>query len=114
MESFREAWNSPLMQGIRSELLEGRFHDYCLRSPGCPIVRKSEQARVLPVRQQVILKMRHAWARFDRRLGGVPNRVWRPIKWSGQAAGHAIVDPGWAVRRVRERLGSAPPNSASR
>ena len=49
MDSYRETWNSPEMQAIRSSLLEGRFHDYCLRSSACPIVRKSNEAGVLPV-----------------------------------------------------------------
>jgi hypothetical protein len=80
MEDYRTAWNSPLMQSIRGELLEGRFHDYCLRSAACPIVRKHEQAHALPPHQHWHLKAREWWARIDRRLGGVPNRIWRPLK----------------------------------
>ena len=49
MESYRETWNSPEVQAIRSSLLQGQFHDYCLRSPACPIVRKSNEAGILPV-----------------------------------------------------------------
>ena len=46
MEGYREAWNSPLLQDIRGQLLQGRFHEYCLRSPACPIVRQAgERAR---------------------------------------------------------------------
>jgi MoaA/NifB/PqqE/SkfB family radical SAM enzyme len=80
MEEYRTAWNSPLMQSIRGELLEGRFHDYCLRSAACPIVRKHAQAHALPSHQHWHLKARGWWAWIDRRLGGVPNRIWRPLK----------------------------------
>ena len=80
MEDYREAWNSPVMQSIRGELLEGRFHDYCLRSTACPIVRKREQSKTLPRRQRSRLKVREWWGRIDRRLAGVPNRIWRPLR----------------------------------
>ncbi len=80
MEEYRTAWNSPMMQSIRGELLAGRFHDYCLRSATCPIVRKHRQANALPKLQQWHLKAREWWGRIDRRLGGVPNRIWRPLK----------------------------------
>jgi hypothetical protein len=80
MEEYRTAWNSPTMQSIRGELLKGRFHDYCLRSAACPIVRKHQQAHALPLVQQWHLKAREWWNRVDRRLGGLPNRLWRPLK----------------------------------
>jgi pyruvate-formate lyase-activating enzyme len=80
MEDYRTAWNSPLMQSIRGELLEGRFHDYCLCSTACPIVRKLDRAKALPLRKRVRLKVREWWARSDRRLAGVPNRIWRPLR----------------------------------
>ena len=80
MEEYRTAWNSPVMQSIRGELLEGRFHDYCLRSAACPIVRKHQAAHVLPAHQRLSLQARHWWGLLDRRLGGVPNRLWRPLK----------------------------------
>jgi hypothetical protein len=75
-EEHREAWNSPVMQAIRGELLDGRFHDYCLRSRSCPIVRKFDQAKILPFSQRATLKAREYWARLNRRLGGVPVHVW--------------------------------------
>jgi hypothetical protein len=87
MEEYRTAWNSPVMQGIRGELLNGRFHDYCLRSTACPIVRKFDQAKALPFRQRLLLKSRESWARLDRRLGGSLNRWWRPTRAS---AGRAV------------------------
>ena len=61
MEEYRTAWNSPVMQSIRGELLEGRFHDYCLRSAACPIVRKHQAAHVLPAHQRLYLQARHWW-----------------------------------------------------
>ena len=80
MEEYRTAWNSPVMQSIRGELLKGRFHDYCLRSAACPIVRKHQAAHVLPAHQRLYLQARHWWGLLDRRLGGVPNRLRRPLK----------------------------------
>jgi pyruvate-formate lyase-activating enzyme len=74
MTDYRAAWNGELMQSIRSELLQGRFHDYCLRSTACPIVRKSEAAAVLPTRQRWLMKARHAWWRLNRDTGGWPQR----------------------------------------
>jgi MoaA/NifB/PqqE/SkfB family radical SAM enzyme len=70
MEEYRQAWNSPLMQGIRQELLDGRFHDYCLRSSACPIVRKAQHARALPLRQRALMAARDLLSRADRRSGG--------------------------------------------
>jgi len=80
MEEYRSAWNSPLMQSIRGELLEGRFHDYCLRSSACPIVRKMNQAKALPTRERARLKGREWFARIDRQFGGVPVRIWSSLK----------------------------------
>jgi hypothetical protein len=80
MEEYRTAWNSRLMQSIRGELLAGRFHDYCLRSSACPIVRKHQQTDELPRWQRWHLKAREWWRQLDRRLGGVPNKIWRPLK----------------------------------
>ena len=65
MDSYRETWNSPEMQAIRSSLLEGRFHDYCLRSSACPIVRKSNEAGVLPVQQRALLRARVGLGRAE-------------------------------------------------
>ncbi len=42
MNEYRETWNSPTMQAIRKDLAEGRFHQYCIDSTACPIVRKSK------------------------------------------------------------------------
>jgi len=81
MEQYREAWNSTKMQAIRRELVAGRFHDYCLRSTACPIVRKSENAHLLPPGQQWFLRARHLWWRFNRETGERPNRwFYLPLK----------------------------------
>jgi MoaA/NifB/PqqE/SkfB family radical SAM enzyme len=104
MEEYREAWNSPLMQGIRGELLQGRFHDYCLRSPACPIVRKSEQAHTLPLQQQAVLKARHVWWRLNRDFGNVPNRVWQPVKWAVVVARRSVSEPRYVRHHVKRIL----------
>ncbi len=99
MNDYREAWNSPLMQGIRGELLKGRFHDYCLKSPACPIVRKSEEAATLPFRQRWIMRARHLWWRFNRDTRGLPNRyVYFPIRWTAIRVHRALTDPSYIPR----------------
>lgn len=50
MDGYRGAWNSPLLQDIRRDLAQGRFHVYCLGSRACPIVRKLDEAHKLPAR----------------------------------------------------------------
>jgi pyruvate-formate lyase-activating enzyme len=80
MDGYREAWNSPLMRAIRGELAAGRFHEYCLKSSSCPIVRKAEQGRSLPAHDSRYLRVRRFWHRLDRSLGGVPGRILLPIK----------------------------------
>ncbi len=42
MNEYRNAWHSPLLRAIRHDLARGQFHQYCLDSPACPIVRKSQ------------------------------------------------------------------------
>lgn len=80
MDGFDQAWNSEIVQDIRAELVAGRFHRYCLRSPACPIVRKDSHAGALPGAQTVFLRGREFLQRVDRRMGGVPARVYRPIE----------------------------------
>lgn len=102
MGTYRETWNSPAVQAIRSSLLQGRFHDYCLRSPACPIVRKSNEAGVLPPQQRALLRARLAWAVLNRHTWGVPNMIWRPIRRSISAAHTAVTDPRRFARRLSE------------
>jgi pyruvate-formate lyase-activating enzyme len=80
MDRYREAWNSPLVQAIRTELAQGRFHDYCLRSPACPIVRKAQQAEELPAAQAATLRVREIKTEVDRLTGGSAGRVYRAGK----------------------------------
>jgi len=82
MNGYREAWNSPLMRAIRGELAAGRFHEYCLKSSSCPIVRKAEQGRGLAPHDSRYLRVRRLWHRLDRTWGGVPGRVLAPLKAS--------------------------------
>jgi hypothetical protein len=80
MEGFQQAWNSPLMQELRSELHQGRFHRYCFDSPDCPLVRKAEEAGSLSVSQRILLLSRRLRARGRRRGFGWPGRLWRGSK----------------------------------
>lgn len=80
MDGFEQAWNSPIVQDIRADLAAGRFHRYCLRSPSCPIVRKDSHAGTLPGAQTVFLRGREFLQRLDRRMGGAPARLYRPIE----------------------------------
>jgi MoaA/NifB/PqqE/SkfB family radical SAM enzyme len=87
MEEFRTAWNSPLLQDIRRELLHGRFHDYCLKSAACPIVRKNQEAALLPARQRARMAVRRAWTRLNRDTGNWPNEhIYLPLRRAWQRA----------------------------
>jgi hypothetical protein len=66
MEEYDAAWNSPTLQAIRTELARGRFHEYCQKSPACPIVRKSEHAKSMELGQRVVMRTRHTWWRLNR------------------------------------------------
>lgn len=80
MGGFKEAWNSPLLQGIRSELLQGRFHKYCFDSPDCPIVRKASEARSLSLPQRALLWSRRTQERWARARYGWPGTAYRALK----------------------------------
>jgi hypothetical protein len=75
---YRQAWNSPLMQAIRRQLLSGTFHRYCFDSPDCPIVKKSHEARSLTPREEALRLVRRTWDRFKR--SGHPGRIYRTAK----------------------------------
>jgi len=77
MDGYRDAWNSPEVQAIRTELAAGRFHDYCLKSPACPIVRKAHESAELTTAQSVKMETRRAWAKVDRAGRGWPGRIYR-------------------------------------
>jgi MoaA/NifB/PqqE/SkfB family radical SAM enzyme len=80
MDGFKEAWNAPLIQGIRSELLRGRFHKYCFDSPDCPIVRKAVEARALSLPQRALLWSRRTHERWARARYGWPGTAYRLVK----------------------------------
>jgi hypothetical protein len=80
MDTYAEAWNSPEIQGIRRELAAGRFHEYCLASEACPIVRKSSHRQTLTRSERAFLAAKRLWQRADRLAFGVPGRLIRPVK----------------------------------
>src|SRR5690606_21542804 len=104
MTESRSAWNSPLLQDIRAELAAGRFHAYCLKSPACPIVRKSVQARALPVRQAVYVQLRRGWTRFDRMTRGGAGRLLHWSRLAVRGARRVLTDPEYRRRRFARRL----------
>jgi len=75
---YRQAWNSPLMQAIRRQLLNGTFHSYCFDSPDCPIVKKSHEARALTPREEALRLVRRTWDRFKRSAHA--GRIYRTAK----------------------------------
>jgi hypothetical protein len=114
MDRYREAWNSPVVQAIRGELAQGRFHDYCLRSPACPIVRKSQQAQSLPSVQSLRLRARSLLTRLDRLTRGLAGRAYRGTKWLTRRAARAGTDPGYLVFHAKRLLGSRPADEPRR
>jgi molybdenum cofactor biosynthesis enzyme MoaA len=101
MDGYREAWNSPLVQEIRTELLQGRFHAYCLASPACPIVRKEQQAATLPAAQTVRLQARGLANTLDRWTGGLLRPIRRPAGWVADKAERAIARMSRLAGRTR-------------
>jgi len=99
MDQYRDVWNSPMLQAIRTDLSRGRFHQYCLESPSCPIVRKAQQAgepsgglRVRVRRAGVVLddyRHRAVWAR----------------QWAGIRLRRAFTEPDYLPRQVKRVLG---------
>lgn len=65
-DGYREAWNGPEIVHIRQSLAAGKFPQYCLNSPACPIVRKHQQAGSMPVHQRALLAARRGWFAFER------------------------------------------------
>jgi len=80
LEDYATAWNSPLVQGIREHLGRGSFHNYCLLSPACPIVRKSEHAHTLPARYRRLWMLWRAWQKLNAWTGGIPRRALRRLR----------------------------------
>lgn len=99
MADFKQAWNSPLMKEIRTELRAGRFHRYCFDSPDCPIVRKAHEARDMPAAQELLFQTRRALDWVRRAGYGVPGRAYRVSKHYWRLA----------VARLRRTFGAGPP-----
>jgi molybdenum cofactor biosynthesis enzyme MoaA len=105
MEDYRVVWNSPKMQAIRGALLRGKLHGYCLASTSCPIVRKAQETREMPLYQRAILRGRHVWNPINRVFGGWPNRfVYHPIKRTARRVRRAATDPVYVARKIAGRL----------
>ena len=85
MTDYRKAWNSDLMKGIRRELASGRFHDYCLESEACPIVRKARHGT-------------HAPAVAARRR---PRGVRARATWVAARARRVLTEPAYAATQAR-------------
>ena len=113
MDQYREAWNAPVVQAIRAELVQGRFHDYCLRSPACPIVRKSLEVRSLPVRQRARLRTRRWLARLDRFTHNRASSVLYSAKWLSVRVTRAATDPHYVIHHIRRLLGASARQVAS-
>lgn len=90
VDGYREVWNSPLLQDIRDNLRHGTFHQYCLQSPACPIVRKSEHVHRLPVRQRAYLWVWRSWQLVNTVTGGIPRSVLQRLR-SARAAGSSLL-----------------------
>jgi organic radical activating enzyme len=79
MHEHQEAWNGETLQAIRAALAAGRFHDYCLRSPSCPVVNHRELTGGLDPGMRRWLGLRRVWHRLNRHTGGFPHRLVRPV-----------------------------------
>ncbi|HVT47068.1 MAG TPA: radical SAM/SPASM domain-containing protein [Vicinamibacterales bacterium] len=112
MEEYRTVWNSPKMQAIRTALLRGKLHSYCLEAVSCPIVRKAQETRRLPMHQRAILRGRHLWNPINRAFGGWPNRfVYHPLKRTARRVRRAATDPVYVSRKIVSRLTGRPPQA---
>ncbi len=106
MQDYREVWNSEEMAHIRSELAAGRFPQYCLEAPSCPIVRRSIHGGKLPLWQSLSLGVSSRWHRFARATSeGWKSKLAWPVKAPIGLALEARRDPAAAARRVARRLG---------
>ena len=103
MASFQDAWNAPIVQEIRRDLRDGRFHAYCFDSPDCPIVRKAQEGGTLGSGQSALLVARRGLSRL-RRAGSAPP----------EAAAKAVPSPSAGGVRRGQRLQRRPSPARSR
>jgi pyruvate-formate lyase-activating enzyme len=115
MDQYREAWNSTLIQDVRSELAAGRFHTYCLKSAACPIVRKSQEAHDMPASQAAYMRVRSLWTRFNRVTEGRAVKTLQAARLVASRTKYAVKHPIDAARRTaRTVLGPADATNRSR
>ena len=107
MDQYKEAWNGPLVQAIRSELKDGRFHSYCIKSPACPIVRKSAESHDLPAKQRIRMRLRRWRARIDPMTGGAIGKTQRVVEWLATRTFRAVGDPQYVAHHIRRLLGDS-------
>lgn len=100
MDQYREAWNSPIIQGVRSELAAGRFPTYCLKSASCPIVRKSQKSHDLPASQAAYMRVRSLWTRFNRVTEGHAVKTLQAARLVASRTKYAATHPIDAARRT--------------
>ena len=101
MDQYRAAWNSDVLRDIRHELAEGRFHDYCVKSVACPIIRKAHEAHALPAGQELMLRVRRVVNRVDRATHGGVGRTVENLRWVGARLVTAATHPSYVLRHTR-------------
>lgn len=79
MDRYREAWNSKLMQEIRADLAEGKFHAYCQESTACPIIRK-HKAEGTAEAEPFQLRVKRLLLQVDRLAFGIPKKLYKAAK----------------------------------
>jgi MoaA/NifB/PqqE/SkfB family radical SAM enzyme len=102
MDQYKDAWNGPLMRAIRDDLKDGRFHSYCIKSPACPIVRKSAAARDLPATQRMLMR----FFRWSERVVPI-DKVRSAVEWTATRVVRAARDPKYVTHHIRRLLGDS-------
>jgi len=102
-DGYREAWNGPAIVHIRETLAAGRFPQYCLNSPACPIVRKHQEAGEMPVHQRALLRARRSWFAFER----ATDEGWRrALAWPLRSGVRLVVGLIRHPRRTLANIGA--------
>ena len=93
MDQWKSAWNSPILQEIRSHLARGTFSPYCLKSVTCPTVQRHapalglvQKAGVRPPDPPPTPSRRLARA-VNRASFGLPGKAWKRFR-GGKGSGH--------------------------
>ena len=107
-DGYREAWNGPEIVHIRESLAAGKFPQYCLESPACPIVRKHQETGEMPAFQRGLLAARKRWFAFER----ATEDGWRyALAWPVRAGVRFTVG---MIRHPRRTLGNVADKLARR